>query len=95
MIRHAGGENVFADIADDWTHVSWEEAAARTPDVIVVNAYDMDGQGDVADKTAALRKIPAWRDVPVVVLPLGEAMGGLRSFDGLERLRAAFAGAGR
>lgn len=91
LIRRAGGENVFADLADDWTHVSWEAAAARAPDVAVVNAYAMEGQGDVEAKVASLRRIPGWKDLPVVVVPLGEALGGLRSIDGLVRLRAAFA----
>ncbi len=90
LIRRAGGVNVFADLADDWTHVSWEAAAERAPQVVVVNAYAFDGQGDVDAKVAALRRIPAWKDVPVVVVPLGEALGGLRSLDGLARLRTAF-----
>jgi iron complex transport system substrate-binding protein len=91
LIRRAGGANVFADLADDWTHVSWEAAAERAPDVAIVNAYAMEGQGDVDAKVASLRKIPGWEDLPVVVVPLGEALGGLRSVDGLARLRAAFA----
>jgi iron complex transport system substrate-binding protein len=91
LIRRAGGVNVFADLADDWTHVSWEAAAERAPEVAIVNAYAMDGQGDVDAKIASLRRIPGWKDLPVVVVPLGEALGGLRSVDGLARLQAAFA----
>ena len=91
LIRRAGGVNVFADLADDWTHVSWEAALERAPQVVIVNVYDMDGQGDVDAKIAALRKISAWKDLPVVSLPLGEALGGLRSLDGLAHLQEGFA----
>jgi iron complex transport system substrate-binding protein len=91
LIRRAGGENVFADLADDWTHVSWEAAVERKPELAIVNAYAFDGQGDVDAKVAALHKIRALEEVPVVVVPLGEALGGLRSVDGLLRLRQAFA----
>jgi iron complex transport system substrate-binding protein len=90
LIRRAGGDNVFADIADDWTHVSWEAAAERAPDLAIVNAYAMEGQGDVDAKVASLRRIPTWKDLPIVVVPLGEALGGLRSLDGLERLGREF-----
>ena len=91
LIHRAGGVNVFADLADDWTHVSWEAAAERAPQIAVINAYAFDGQGDVDAKIASLRRIPGWKDLPVVVVPLGEALGGLRSVDGLVRLQAAFA----
>jgi ABC-type Fe3+-hydroxamate transport system substrate-binding protein len=91
VLHRAGAVNVFADLADDWTHVSWEAAVERAPDVAIVNAYAMDGQGDVAAKIASLHRIAGWERLPVVVLPLGEALGGLRSVDGLARLEAAFA----
>jgi iron complex transport system substrate-binding protein len=95
LVARAGGVNVFADLDADWAHVSWEEAAARAPALLVIHAYAWDGQGDVAAKRAALARVPGWRDLPVVVLPLGEALGGLRSVDGLERLRAGLAGGRR
>jgi iron complex transport system substrate-binding protein len=89
LIARAGGRNVFAAVDADWTHVSWEEVVARRPELIVVDAYRHEGQGDVADKQRAIRGIPSLERVPIVVLPLGCALGGLRSLEGLARLRAA------
>ncbi len=95
LIRRAGGVNVFADLDGDWTNVSWEAAVARAPQLVIVHAYDFDGQGDVLAKRAAIARLPSLRGLPVVVVPLGEALGGLRSLDGLARLRSAFAEARR
>jgi iron complex transport system substrate-binding protein len=89
LIQRAGGDNVFGDLAAGWTHVSWEQVVARQPQLVVIHAYRYDGQGDVADKQRALRAISALAELPAVVLPLGDSLGGLRSVDGLARLRAA------
>jgi iron complex transport system substrate-binding protein len=94
LIRRAGGQNVFADLDTDWTSVSWEEAIVRKPELIVIHAYQMDGQGDVAEKQRALARMPSLRDVPSVVLPLRFSLGGLGSAEGLARLRAALSGRG-
>jgi ABC-type Fe3+-hydroxamate transport system substrate-binding protein len=93
LIRRAGGDNVFADLAAAWTHVSWEEVLARRPELVVIDAYHHDGQGEVADKQRAVRAISALAALPTVVVPLGCALGGPRSLEGLARLRAAI-GAG-
>jgi len=92
LITRAGGENVFADLDADWTHVAWEAVVARRPALIVVDAYRDEGQGDVDAKLRAVHAIPSLATVPTVVLPLGEALGGVRSVRGLERLRAAIGG---
>jgi iron complex transport system substrate-binding protein len=90
LINRAGGQNVFGDLNADWTHVSWEEAVARRPELVLIHAYQHEGQGDVADKRRALAKIPSLNRLPTAVMPLGCSLGGLRSVEGLERLRAAF-----
>jgi iron complex transport system substrate-binding protein len=92
LLRQAGGENVFGALDAKWTHVGWEEVVARAPELVVVHAYTYEGQGDVTDKLAALRRVPSLERLPVVVMPLGESLGGLRSASGLERLRAAIRG---
>lgn len=92
LITRAGGRNVFAGLDTGWTHVSWEEVLARRPRLVVIDDYDFAGQGDVAGKRKTLQAIPRLGAVPTVVLPLGEALGGIRSVDGLERLAAAIAG---
>ena len=89
VIARAGGRNVFADVDADWAHVSWEEAAARHPALIVVHDYAWGDQGDVAAKTAAVRKVPGLGDARIVVLPLGWSLGGLGSLRALARLREA------
>ncbi len=92
MIRQAGGDNVFADLDAAWTHVSWEAVVARRPELIVVHAYHYDGQGDVPDKQRAIAAIAPLAGLPTVIVPLGESLGGLRSLDGLSRLRAVIGG---
>lgn len=89
LIARAGGQNVFADLNADWTHVSWEEAVARRPELVLIHAYQHEGQGDVSDKRKALARIPSLSRLPTAVMPLGCSLGGLRSIEGLERLRAA------
>lgn len=89
LIARAGGTNIFADLDADWTHVSWEEVVTRRPELVVIHAYRYEGQGDASDKEKTLRAMSSLAGVPVVVLPLGESLGGLRSLDGLARLRAA------
>jgi len=89
LIARAGGDNVFADLNAAWTHVSWEEVVARRPELVVIHAYKYEGQGDAADKERAVRAISALAALRTVVIPLGCSLGGLRSLDGLARLRAA------
>jgi iron complex transport system substrate-binding protein len=92
LIDRSGGQNVFADLRADWTHVSWEEVVTRRPELVVIHAYEYEGQGDVPDKLRTLRAIPALAGVPVAVIPLGSSLGGLRSAEAVELLRAAIGG---
>lgn len=92
LITLAGGQNIFADVDDDWSTVSWEEVIARRPELVVIHAYDDAEQADVAAKRAQLAEIPGLAAVPSTTLPLGCSLGGLRSAEGLERLRQALEG---
>jgi iron complex transport system substrate-binding protein len=87
LIERAGGQNVFAELEADWTNVSWEEVVTRRPELVIIHSYTYEGQGDVAEKRSKLQAITALSNVPTVVIPLGWSLGGLRSADGLERLR--------
>lgn len=91
LVARAGGANVFGDLDADWAHVSWEEVVARRPELIVVHDYPWDGQGDVSDKRRALAAVPSLGSIPIAIVPLGSVLGGLRSVDGLDRLRTAIA----
>lgn len=93
LIELAGGDNVFADLDETWSNVSWEEAVARAPDVIVINDY---GQTSAAAKIALLKSNPALASVPAiqndrfVVLPLPSAFEGVRNPDAVRTLAAGF-----
>jgi iron complex transport system substrate-binding protein len=94
LIRRAGGRNIFADLAADWTKVSWEQVIARRPQLIVIHDYELEGQGGVDEKRKRLAAIRSLAGVPVTVMPLGQSLGGLRSIDGLEHLAKALRGKG-
>ncbi|MBN9364276.1 MULTISPECIES: ABC transporter substrate-binding protein [unclassified Devosia] len=93
LIALAGGVNVFADLDETWSNVSWEEAVARAPEVIVINDY---GQTSAADKIALLKHDPALASMPAiqndrfVVLPLPSAFEGVRNPDAVRTLAAGF-----
>jgi iron complex transport system substrate-binding protein len=89
VIRRAGGRNIFADLAADWTKVSWEQVIARRPQLIVVHDYQFEGQGGVEEKRRRLAAIRSLAGIPVTVMPLGQSLGGLRSIEGLEHLAKA------
>jgi iron complex transport system substrate-binding protein len=87
VIRRAGGQNIFDDVAADWTKVSWEQVIARRPQLMVIHDYPYEGQGAVDHKRKRLEAVRSLAPIPVTVMPLGFSLGGLRSLDGLEHLR--------
>jgi ABC-type Fe3+-hydroxamate transport system substrate-binding protein len=89
VLAHAGADNVFADVDDDWFNASWEAAIARKPDLVLIDDYG-DPSG-LARKREALVKIAPLADLPVVVLPLRDALGTIRSAEVIQRLTAAIA----
>ncbi|GGF44123.1 ABC transporter substrate-binding protein [Williamsia phyllosphaerae] len=58
IISEAGGTNVFDDLNDSWTSVSWEAAAQNDPQVIVVVDYGAGPANTVQAKIAQLRAQP-------------------------------------
>jgi iron complex transport system substrate-binding protein len=93
LIRLAGGDNVFADLDETWSNVSWEEAVARAPEVIVINDY---GTTTAEAKIALLKGNPALASIPAiqndrfVVLPLPSAFEGVRNPDAVRTLAKGF-----
>jgi iron complex transport system substrate-binding protein len=93
LIERAGGRNVFDDVDETWANVSWEEAVARAPDVIVINDY---GQVSAEDKIAMIKSNPAMSSVPAVqndrfvVLPLPSAFEGVRNPEAVRTLAKGF-----
>ncbi|WP_432276975.1 ABC transporter substrate-binding protein [Gordonia polyisoprenivorans] len=58
IIADAGGDNIFDDLDDSWTTTSWEAAAQRDPQVIIIVDYGTGPQNTVAAKIAQLRSNP-------------------------------------
>lgn len=66
IIDMAGGTNIFADLDDSWTTVSWEAAAQRDPQVIVVVDYGAGPQNRVTAKIDQLRNNPLMAETTAV-----------------------------
>jgi ABC-type Fe3+-hydroxamate transport system substrate-binding protein len=87
LLAHAGADNVFADVDDDWFHASWEAAVAREPDLVLIDDYG--DSESLAKKRAALGEITPLSQLPVLVLPLRDSLGTIRSAEVIERLASA------
>jgi iron complex transport system substrate-binding protein len=89
LLAHAGAENVFGDVADGWFSASWEAAAQRRPDVVLIDDYG--AEGSLADKQRALARVAPLAGLPVVVVRLRDVLGTLRTAQVIERLRGELA----
>lgn len=92
LIRLAGGKNIFDDLPTNWGEASWEVAALRRPDVIIVVDY---GQGtgramDVLRHQALLNDGIMLRNNNVVVLRYDEVTPGPGNIEAVERLAHFF-----
>jgi iron complex transport system substrate-binding protein len=85
LLRHAGAENVFADVDDTWFHTSWEAAVARRPELILIDDYG--AEGGLSQKRAMLEQISPLKGLPVLVLPLRDLLGTIRTPQVLEKLK--------
>lgn len=89
IIKRAGGRNVFADLDKSFGDASWESVVDRRPEVIVILDY---GGTTVAQKKKRLLEDPVLADVPAVkhkrfaVLPLSDAVVGVRAPGAVEKL---------
>jgi iron complex transport system substrate-binding protein len=88
IIRFAGGENVFGDLDERWTEVSWEAVVDAAPEVVVILDY---GDAPAREKIEFLRTNPVTAELPAVVndnffvLDYNEGISGPRNIDGLEK----------
>ncbi|MFI5923582.1 ABC transporter substrate-binding protein [Streptomyces anulatus] len=91
LIERAGGTNVFADLDKPFGDASWENVVARKPEVIVIYDY---GATTVEQKRKRLLTDPALADVPAVknkrfaVMPLSDAVLGVRVPAAVDKLAA-------
>lgn len=92
IIESAGATNVFADINDSWTTSSWEAAAQRDPQVIVIVDYGVGPENTPEAKIAQLRSQPlmanttAVREGNILTLPYAALVEGPRTPDSVETL---------
>ncbi|MFJ8847029.1 ABC transporter substrate-binding protein [Streptomyces cyaneofuscatus] len=91
LITRAGGTNIFADLDRSFGDASWENVVARKPEAIVIYDY---GATTVAQKKKRLLDDPALADVPAIknkrfaVMPLSDAVLGVRVPAAVEKLAA-------
>jgi len=63
LLAQAGGTNVFADVKQSWTTVSWEQVVARQPACILISDY---GTPTAAQKQRFLEHSPMTQTLPAV-----------------------------
>ncbi|MCX4709118.1 ABC transporter substrate-binding protein [Streptomyces griseus] len=91
LIERAGGVNVFADLDKAFGDASWENVVARKPEAIVIYDY---GSTTVEQKKKRLLTDPALADVPAIknkrfaVMPLSDAVLGVRVPAAVDKLAA-------
>ncbi|WP_103532515.1 ABC transporter substrate-binding protein [Streptomyces sp. SM11] len=91
LIERAGGTNVFADLDKPFGDASWENVVARGPEAIVIYDY---GSTTVEQKKKRLLTDPALADVPAIknkrfaVMPLSDAVLGVRVPAAVDKLAA-------
>ncbi|SCF94232.1 ABC transporter substrate-binding protein [Streptomyces sp. Cmuel-A718b] len=91
LIERAGGTNVFADLDKPFGDASWENVVDRKPEVIVIYDY---GATTVEQKKKRLLDDPALADVPAIknkrfaVMPLSDAVLGVRVPAAVDKLAA-------
>ncbi|NEE03881.1 putative F420-0 ABC transporter substrate-binding protein [Phytoactinopolyspora halotolerans] len=82
MMRQLGVENIFADIDDTWSNVSWEEIVDRNPDVLILvdAAWNTaEHKIDLLESNAATAALPAVQEQRYLTLPFPAAEAGVRN----------------
>ncbi|WP_032403508.1 ABC transporter substrate-binding protein [Rhodococcoides fascians] len=85
IFREAGGSNIFDDIDNSWTTASWEAAAQRDPQVIVIVDYNSGAGETVEAKIEQLRQhslmsgTTAVRENNITALPYAALVEGPRN----------------
>ncbi|MGY3552814.1 ABC transporter substrate-binding protein [Williamsia sp. R60] len=85
IITEAGGRNIFDDLNDSWTTTSWEAAAQRDPEVIIIVDYGAGPADSVAAKIRQLESHPlmsgstAVRGGHIMALPYAALVEGPRN----------------
>ena len=92
LIERAGGHNIFADLAETWTSVSWEQVLTRDPDCIVIVDYgDVTWQHkrDFMKNDPRLNTITGVQRNCFVPLPYAAMTPGIRNADAVQTIAQA------
>lgn len=93
LIELAGGRNVFDDVNESFTEVSWEDVVARDPEVILILNY---GTETVEQKQDFLRAHPvastlrAVQEERFVIADLTDVVPGIRNGEAVATLATGF-----
>lgn len=94
LISLAGGKNIFDDIdSKQWVTVTYEEALARKPDVILVHDYDSPGVDEKIAEIKAnptLAKLDCVKNERFATITLESVLAGDRIAYAVESLAKAF-----
>ena len=88
IIRFAGGRNIFADLEERWTQVSWESVVKEQPEVIMILDYgDLPAEKkiDFLESSPITRNLPAVKKNNYFILDYNEGISSPRNIDGLEK----------
>jgi iron complex transport system substrate-binding protein len=86
LITRAGGTNVFSDLKQTWTAVSWEQVVARRPACILINDYSTPTAAQkrrFLDQSANTKDLPAIRNHCLLALTYDELTPGPRNADAI------------
>ena len=89
MIETAGGLNIFKDAEKQFVTVSWKDAAAGKPDVILIHDYSSSPE-DGAQKAAYLRRVTEMADTPAIRNNMIFRIGIKKIFPSIDCIETAF-----
>lgn len=96
LISLAGGDNIFKDLEQDYTTVSFESIAEKNPEIIVVTEYYSGITGD--EKIKFLKNHPGLKDIDAIkndrIYKIGliDLAPGIRNSKSVEKLYHMFYG---
>ena len=91
LMRLAGGQNIFDDVANSYIRVNWEEVARRDPQWIIINNHRVPLDQTIRHLTEdpQLAHVEAVRERRFIPLTYAEQTPSTRSVDGLEKVARA------
>lgn len=91
IIEAAGGRNIFHDVNERYTQVSWEAVVDANPEMIIIMSYrDQPAEQKIKFLRShpALSEVPAIKNNKIYVMDYNELISGPRNVDGAEKFAA-------